>query len=296
MGYLFLFLALFAGLIKAYCGKQSSRAIAGVSDAVIITSARMLICALIGVILPTAAGESIADVSGEMLLFALGAGVFSAAFTVIWLIAVKDSMYMMVEVFVTGGVVIPLVMSAILYKESVGVLDIFGILLLFVGIYCITVGGKGEKVKWSFKGIFILILCLFCSGCSDLFQKIYAKTLPGASALVFNFYVYVFASAVLILVALFLHMRTRVNFSSAMSSFGSIWYYVAVMAVCLFLNSYFKTRAAGYLDAVVLYPVNQGLAIIFSSVMAITLFKERLNAKGFAGIVLTVAAIALINL
>ncbi len=69
-----------------------------------------------------------------------------------------------------------------------------------------------------------------------------------------------------------------------------------VMAICLFLNSYFKTLAAEYLDTVLLYPLNQGLALVLSTVMATALFREKLTTKAIFGILTAFAGLIIINL
>jgi multidrug transporter EmrE-like cation transporter len=68
------------------------------------------------------------------------------------------------------------------------------------------------------------------------------------------------------------------------------------MAVCLFANSYFKTVAAQHLDAIKLYPLNQGGAVILSLLMSSILFKEKINAKCILGIALSFVALLMINL
>lgn len=305
MGYLFLSLALCAGLAKAYCGKRSAYAIRHTRDAITITTVRMLICCLIGGVLPLATGASLAPCSTKMLFIALACGVCSAGFVVCWLLAVRNTMYMLVEVFVTGGVLVPLVLCNILYGEPIGIADAVGIVLLFVGIYFISTGGKTknkaeraekrEKRGWSVAGTLLLLLAALFSGGADLAQKIYTKELPEGNALVFNFYVYVFAAIVLIVVNLALHLKTRESPRASLSVIKQIWLFVVIMAACLFLNSYFKTLAASGLDAVVLYPLNQGMAMVLSSIMAVVIFKEKIGPRSSVGIALTLAALILIN-
>ena len=58
----------------------------------------------------------------------------------------------------------------------------------------------------------------------------------------------------------------------------AIYRYIAAMALGLFVNSYFKVYAAASIPAVKLYPLNQGAALMISSVMAATAFKEK-NGK-----------------
>jgi small multidrug resistance pump len=68
------------------------------------------------------------------------------------------------------------------------------------------------------------------------------------------------------------------------------------MAICLFVNSYFKTLAASSLSSVILYPLNQGMSLVLSSAMAAVVFKERLNLKAIIGIFAAFAGLLIINL
>ena len=68
------------------------------------------------------------------------------------------------------------------------------------------------------------------------------------------------------------------------------------MSVCLFLNSYFKTMAAGILPSAILYPLSQGASLILSSFMSMLFFKEKLTAKCITGIALSFAGLLIINL
>lgn len=295
MGYLFLTLALSAGIVKAYCGKRSSYAITRTRDAITITTVRMLLCCVIGFILPLVTNASFAVSSPRMLLLAVISGLCSAGFVVLWLLSVRNTMYMMVEVFVAGGVIIPLVFCNILYGEPISIMDALGVGIILVGIYLISVNGKAEKGKWSLRGIALLVVTMLFSGASSLTQKMYANEFPDSNALVFNFYVYVFAAAVLLVISLVLSVKDREPIRISLRVVKPIWLYVAIMAACLFLNSYFNTVAASHLDAVILYPMSQGLAMVLSLVMAVVIFKEKINLKAAIGIALTLAAIVLIN-
>lgn len=75
-----------------------------------------------------------------------------------------------------------------------------------------------------------------------------------------------------------------------------IFGYVLVMALCLFANSYFKVLASGYLTATELFPLNQGAAIVLSTLMSATLFKEKITVRCVIGLVLAFAALLIINL
>ncbi len=298
MGYLYLSLALAFGLVKAYCGKRSSSAANCTYNAILINTVRMILCVLIGGIIVIISGvSSLALATPKAILIALLCGVSTASFTVCWLLAVHTNAYMMVEVFVMGGIVIPLTLCAILYKESIGPIQIVGVILLLIAVYCISTYRKTEKASLSIKSFLILLLCAVSSGLSDFSQKLYIREIENADISVFNFYTYLFAAVALL--AVFLVIRAKEKATDTLKSpreiIKPIFHYVVIMAVCLFLNAYFKTTSAKYLDAVLLYPLSQGCAVVLSLFMSIFLFKEKITAKGIIGIVLSIIAMILIN-
>ncbi len=299
IGYLFLSLALFAGLSKGYCGKQTSNVAKNVSDAMLINAIRMCFCFIIGiVIIMFQKNQSILPDNPKVIWIALLSGVSTACFTVSWLLSVNKKVFMMVETFVMAGVIIPLVLSNILYSEAIGIIQILGILLLMFAVYLMCTYDKTGKVRPSFKELLLLLFCSISSGLSDFSQKVFVKELPDASIAQLNLYTYLFA-------ALFLGITCAIYFSkleknaesksSPVKLIKPIVHYILIMAVCLFLNSYFKTLAAKYLDAVLLYPLNQGCGVVFSLIMSVTLFKEKINLKGIFGIALMLVSVYIIN-
>ena len=147
MGYLFLVLALTFGLVKAYCGKRMSSAAVYFYDAVVINTVRMILCIFVGVLFILAGGKlSFAFASSKGIWIALLCGVGTACFTVCWLLSVRTTAYMLVEVFVMGGAVIPLSLCAALYKEPVSGGQIVAVLLLLTAVYCMCTA-KTEKKR-----------------------------------------------------------------------------------------------------------------------------------------------------
>ena len=71
--------------------------------------------------------------------------------------------------------------------------------------------------------------------------------------------------------------------------------YIVIMSVMLIANSYFKTKAATHLDSAQLYPLNQGMALILSTLLASVLFKEKLTAKCVIVICIAFAGLLIMN-
>jgi multidrug transporter EmrE-like cation transporter len=71
--------------------------------------------------------------------------------------------------------------------------------------------------------------------------------------------------------------------------------YIAVMALFLFCNSYFKTLAAGRLSAVQLYPLSQGAAMILSLLMSAIFFKEKIKPLCIVGMAVLFIGLLFLN-
>ncbi len=294
MGYLFLSFALAAGLAKGYCGKKTSGFMNDFSDASFASFIRMLFCAAFGLLIVLFSGDLSEIIpSVNMLLISLLSGVASAFFVLTWLISVRQSAYMFVDIFLMLGVVLTLVLSNIFFSEAIKLTQWLGIALLFVSILLMCSYNNSIKSKLKFSSLLLMTLCGASFGVADFSQKLFVKALPNSSAAVFNFYTYVFSGVTL----LFVYAVSKKNKKDEKAKFPKeIVGYILVMAVCLFLNSFFKTLAANHLDAVLLYPLNQGSALILNSVMCAVAFKERLNFKGILGITIAFVSLVVINL
>lgn len=300
MGYLFLTIALFAGVTKGYCGKKTSYAVKLNSDSMIINVLRMLVCIAIGLALMAINGELAAlKLDNTMLFAAILSGVASAGLVISWLLSVKSGAYMMVEVFLLMGVLVPIALCRVFFNESITLWQVFGIALLMVAVYFICTYNASIKGKMSIGALLLLVLVGVSNGLADFSQKMFVKTSEGGSIAAFNMYTYVFASVVL-LVTYFIFRsidkKAEREVRAPLTIIKPIWIYVLIMAICLFANSFFKTKAALTIDAAKLYPLSQGGSVILALLMSSILLKEKVNAKCIVGICLAFVALLLINL
>ena len=140
--------------------------------------------------------------------------------------------------------------------------------------------------------LLLLIGCGITNGLLDFSQKLFRENSGDTPIAVFNLYTY-FVSAVLLGIC-FLAISAKSE-SRMPSDIKPIFGYILVMSLCLFLYSYFKTLAAGYLSSAQLYPLAQSGSLILSCIMAAVFFKEKLTAKCVLGILLSFAALIVIN-
>lgn len=294
MGYLFLAIVLLTGKIKGYCGKKTSDYTRNFGDAILANLIRMLLCIGIGFLLILADGNlhSILP-SPDLLLISAFSGITTAIFVVTWLVCVKKSAYMMLDVFLMLGVLIPLICSNLLFQEAIKPIQWLGIGVLFIAVLIMCSYNNSIKSKITPSSMMMLLLCGATSGMADFSQKLFMKHIPDGSVAVFNFYTYVFASLILYISLFVAKKKTD---ATGKANLKKIFGYILIMAVCLFANSYFKTLAAGHLSAILLYPLNQGGSLILSALMSSIFFKEKITKKAVAGIVIAFVGLIIINL
>ncbi len=292
MGYLYTLLSVLSGTAKGYCGKKTSEFMKNPTDGIFISMLRMIICTLIGGIMVLFGSNSSFDINLNIFLLSLLSAAATSCFVVSWLMCVKNGAYIMLDIFIMLGIIIPIGASAAMFSEQISLNELMGILLLLISVSLLCSYNAKLKGKMTLKNIVLLFFCGMMNGIVDLSQKMFVTMNENTDAAVFNFYSYLFSLVMLSTVFVMTRRKDQIK----AKDIGKITGYIIVMGICLFLNSYFKTLAAKYIPAAQLYPLFQGLALIFSSLMAVFLLKEKLNYKGVLGIAIGFVALVVINI
>ena len=294
MGYLFLSAAMIFGAVKGFCGKKMSGYTTNIYSAALINLLRMAVCVLISFCVVIMSGNiNNLSVSEKLLAASALAGISTASFIVTWLLSVKKSAYMMLDVFLMLGTLVPIISGQFLFSEAITLRKIIGFVILVAAVLIMCSYNNSIKAKFTPATVILLILCGLSNGVTDLSQKIATKTIDGLSVEIFNFYTYVFAALALLIFLAFIPRKE--NMDNEKLTVAPI-IYVLIMAGALTANSYFKTQAAFYLPSVELYPLSQGLSLILSTFMSTVFFKEKLKASAIIGITLAFIALMIINL
>ena len=287
-------ISLFVGATKGYCGKKTSGYTNNFGDAILASTVRMILCTAIGFIVILASEDrSTLRPSMEMIFISALSGISTAIFVVSWLILAKKNAYMMLNIFLMLGVLIPLIASSIFFNEAIKVTQWIGIAMLFLAVAMMCSYNNSIKTKITLPSFILLLICGIANGVVDFSQKLFTKNIPDGSVAVFNFYTYIFAA--LVLIVFFAITRKKVN-NVNNDNIKKIFLFILIMAICLFANSYFKTLASGHLSAVLLYPLYQGCDLAFSVVMSAVLFKEKITVKAVLGILTAFIGLMIINL
>lgn len=199
-------------------------------------------------------------------------------------IGVKTSGLMVVAIAQKMSLIIPLAFSIWFYNESYGIMKITGIFLALIAIYF---SSKKENDGVKKINYLIPIIIFLGSGIVDVSIKItqehFAKDIDFSVLLAF-----IFGAAGLIGITKMILTRQKLM----MKDF--------IAGICLglfnFSSTYFlmKALAQNELESSFVFAINNIGIIIFNSIVATFIFKEKLSKLNFIGVLLALASILFI--
>ena len=224
---------------------------------------------------------------GEGFGRALGMGAVNGAF---FLSALMCSQYcirragvVLPSVFSkTGSLLVPLVVSILLFKETPSALQGIGSVLALSGVLMMNLrrgGGSGGCLG-------MLIALLFTEGMASSMTKIYREV--GNPALSDHFLLFTFASAFLLCMAVVLLRRERPGLREL--AFG------AMIGVPNFLSTRFILKALERLPAIIVYPSRSVGTIAVIALAGTLVFREKLSRRQKLALLVILVALALLNL
>lgn len=296
IGYLYLAVALFGGLAKGFCGKKTSLDMDTFKDCLFINVAKMLFCAGVGfllVLLEWNFSSLVLNASNVWIYLLSSVGM--TTFCVLWMYAYKQDAYVFLNIFTMLGSILTCLLSLIVFGDKIRVNQWIGMAILLLAVITMSKYNKDLKGKLSIKGILILIFgCLGCA-VSDFSQKLYMRNI-GTSVASFNFYTYAFGFVLLALFQVIISYKEKsFAVTPVVSSKRNLLIYF-LTAFFLFINTVFKTMAAGKLTSAQIYPVLQGANLICSALMAQIFFKEKTNYKSILGMSIAFIGLLVMNL
>ena len=187
------------------------------------------------------------------------------------------------------SLVIPVSIAIVLYNENVGWLKIIGMLAALIAVWMTS--KKQEAGNFNMKYALFPILIFVGSGIIDALVNHLQQTIPNTALVPFLLSV-AFLTALIIglgvIIFRYFRYQERVGLKSII---GGI-----ILGVPNYFSIYAVTKAlnANLLETSALYPVNNMGIVVCSAIGATLIFRERLSLLNWSGILLSVAAIALI--
>ena len=201
---------------------------------------------------------------------------------VVFQYSVKKSGVVLSSVFMKLGMLVPLVLSVILFGETPTLIQIIGFVLAIIAIIMINQDGK-EKGRAS---ILNLILLLLLGGSAEGMSKVFEEV--GSSALSAQFLFYTVASALVLCLFFMLAKHQKIGKNEAI--------YGVLVGVPNFFSAKFVLRALAHIPAIIVFPSFAVATILTVSLVGVLVFKERLSRLGWSAVGIIIVTLALLNI
>lgn len=184
--------------------------------------------------------------------------------------------------FMKLGVLVPTLLSALIFGEQLTILRILGVAVAVAAI--LLMQGSGQKGRdGSMAGLIVLLLS---GGLSDFMSKLYEEL--GEPALKEQYLLYTFMVA-LILCAILCILRKQ-----------TLCWQDALFGLLIGIPNYFSARflllSLNQLPAVVAYPTFSAGTIVLTTLAGLILFNEKLSTRKWLALGLILGALILLNL
>ena len=210
--------------------------------------------------------------------------------------AAERGPYSVVMVFsLFGGILVPLAVSVVAYREHLTPVQWAAILIMLVAFVFLNIGKKGEKLKDSVKkGFFALCLLQFCAnGAYGTLLSVQERLTEGTenNGMTVVTYAVVFLLSVLLLASrrrerTMADLRlNRKSVACLIFCTGSVTAGIMILMHCLSL-----------MNVAVLYTVENGGVLLLSVTLSAFLFREKMTVSKGIGIVLSVVSMVLLGL
>lgn len=189
------------------------------------------------------------------------------------------------------SLVIPVIFGVAIYHEKLGALKILGIILALVAVYFAS--HKEKSIKVQNASLLLPLLVFLGSGVIDTSLKFIQETyIDEAEFPLFSSTVFA-AAATTGLVLILLKSFKKPLKTNLRNIVGGL-----VLGVVNYFSIFFLLRALqnDILNSASVFTINNVAIVMFSTLLGILLFKEKLSLKNWGGILIAVVSIFLVAL
>ena len=218
--------------------------------------------------------------STVLILGGIGGVLYLASFLLLkW--NVKKNGVTLPATFMKLGVLVPTILAAVIFKETIHVSTLFGILLAFFAILLLK-----EKSSEKATSTLGLVLLLAGGGMADAMSKIFEETAPATLSDHFLFYIFFVA---FVLCLLFIVLKKQKY---------CLW--DVLFGLLIGIPNYFSARflllSLSEVPAVIAYPSFSVGTIILVTLVGVLCFRETLSKRKLFALGIILLSLVLLNL
>lgn len=222
--------------------------------------------------------------NGFSLVLGLGfiSGILFLVSFVLFQVNTKKNGVVLSAIFMKLGLLVPFVMSILLFGEMPTFLQALGFVIAIVAIIAINYQKDDSSSKFSFGLIFLLLI----GGSADVMAKIFEEY--GRSIFSDLFLFYTFAVALVLCIGLVIWKKEKPGKAEII--------YGAIIGIPNFFSSKFLIAALKEVPAVIAYPTYSVATILIVTLTGVFVFKEKLNKRQWYALVAILVALVLLNI
>ena len=216
------------------------------------------------------------------LLLGGGQGALYLAAFVLLQVNIKKNGVVLSAIFQRLGLLVPMVVSVLLFGEVPEGMQMIGFCVAIVAIVLINL--EKERTVMQFK--LGLVLILLAGGCADVMAKLYEEW--GNPQLAPQFLLYTFGLALVLCLVLMIWKKERPGMPEVLYGFA--------VGIPNYFSAKFLLASLETVPAVIVYPTFSVATILVVTLAGVVLFGERLSKRQWTAIGIILVALVLLNL
>ncbi|MEA1976149.1 MAG: SMR family transporter, partial [Bacillota bacterium] len=201
---------------------------------------------------------------------------------ILYQMAIKKHGASITSMFVKLGILIPMIISIVLWKEYPTTIQSFAILASIGSIIIVNLNFKKEKLI-HLK--IILISLFFIGGMAEFANKIFQKYFLIHNKSLFLFFVFI--SALLLNILLVLKRKIKINKKELIG--GSL------IGIFNLSSSFFLIESLMYLKTSIAFALFSSISMSIIIIVSTLFFEERLKEKDLIAVIITFISLIIIN-
>ena len=246
--------------------------------------------------------------NAQSVVYSLFFAVCYAGSTITYVLAVGCGSLALTTTIHSFALIIPTVLGFVLWNEPINAFKIIGIVLFAAALLLIGEKAEAGKKLLSTKWIILMIISFFCEGLAPVAIKMHSLALGEEKAMECNdvFMVMAYAMAFVGIFVAALLKEGRVKITSADGKkqknfmLDSLKIALPLASLGGLFNGLYNLMntvvANNKLNVSVFYPVVSAGQLIFTCIVAVIFFKEKLSVKQLCAIICGIVAIVLLNI
>jgi drug/metabolite transporter (DMT)-like permease len=224
------------------------------------------------------------------LICGIGCGIMYSISKTVMLRGYEKTSVAFITLCHASGMILPCVIGHFFWSEKLSAISVLGIALAIISIVLLK-GGKEKTKKFNLKGCILGFIIFLTSAGVMIAQKLMGIYFSEQSISAYNFYSF---AVPFLIICCFVRPEQLSGGEKSNKKLACVCALGSAVSLCII--SFVMTGLSGRVPSVILFPLFNGLGIIFVCIGSVFAFKEKLTAKKLVGLVLGVVGLCIINL